>query len=687
MENINKIIINSNFNLKILNQKLKEYSELKGQFIYFSKIKKKSLNEDKKGDKKITQEIIEKSVKEINNIDKGENSEERSEKSQSYSMVEESLIKEEDKAGLESGFLDVFVLPKLIEKEDELIEGKEYEIKVRKYFKIYLDYCTNQDLQIETNPSSSFNFLYNALPNYVRMYKSIPSSNIVEFDVLVKGITKSSIINLINNLKSCVITYYGIENLEEDKYYDIIGEVAKNIINQSVEKTKQVRKYIDIICIDKILRKKFDKNNIIFTENYKKLNLGAVNDKIIMLFTDGSYLKLKYACNKIIQEKENLPNFSFNEKIFDNRDQKDIKKFSFLLSLIQGKNIPYIIFYIGNDLDTNIDSVLINYIKYKEDKNNFMKKLIDNEKKFQDNIIKSYYINTITELIKEINLNIFSKIILLLPPGVNLKQNYSKPLFNNLVDIKLSKQVKVFYIFLTKDVISTKTRKEYGFLLSKNLKYVNYEQKFVEIKNRGINKTLLDVEGLKQGNNIINFIICDEIKQTDIPFDFIEKNNIKDIYNLNGIEFEITAINNKIRQKYFVVVQDKIINYTLNNFNVYFNNTEYLRPKNIAEKIIFDLKNMNLIFYPKKNVNKDIIKEGSFLCEEYIYNKIIDTLKGQLSNALLKKIDEIKLKPILEKLSFQKEKIYSLYEHYTCIKLYNCFFKDTLIENLKDALQ
>ena len=687
MENINKIIVNSNFNLKILNQKLKEYSELKGLFIYFSKIKTKSPNEDKKGDKKITQEIIEKSVKKINNIDKGENSEERSEKSQSYSMVEESLIKEEDKAGLESGFLDVFVKPKLIEKEDELIEGKEYEIKVRKYFKIYLDYCTNQDLQIETNPSSSFNFLYNALPNYVRMCKSIPSNNIVEFDVLVKGITKSSIINLINNLKSCVITYYGIENLEEDKYYDIIGEVAKNIINQSVEKTKQVRKYIDIICIDKKLRKKFDKNNIIFTENYKKLNLGAVNDKIIMLFTDGSYLKLKYACNKIIQEKENLPNFSFNEKIFDNRDQKNIKKFSFLLSLIQGNNIPYIIFYIGNDLDTNIDSVLINYIKHKEDKNNFMKKLIDNEKKFQDNIIKSYYINTITELIKEINLNIFSKIILLLPPRVNLKQNFSKPLFNNLVDIKLSKQVKVFYIFLTKDVISTKTRKEYGFLLSKNLKYVNYEQKFVEIKNIGINKTLLDVEGLKQGNNIINFIICDEIKQTDIPFDFIEKNNIKDIYNLNGIEFEITAINNKIRQKYFVVVQDKIINYTLHNFNVYFNNTEYLRPKNIAEKIIFDLKNMNLIFYPKKNANKDIIKEGSFLCEEYIYNKIIDTLKDQLSNALLKKIDEIKLKPILEKLSFQEEKIYSLYEHYTCIKLYNCFFKDTLMENLENALQ
>ena len=139
MENINKIIVDSNFNLKILNNKLKEYCDLKGLFLYFSK-SKKSLNEDKKGDKKITQEIIEKSVKKINNINEGENSEERSEKSQSYSMVEESLIKEEDKAGLESGFLDVFVKPKLIEKEDELIEGKEYEIKVRKYFKIYLDY-------------------------------------------------------------------------------------------------------------------------------------------------------------------------------------------------------------------------------------------------------------------------------------------------------------------------------------------------------------------------------------------------------------------------------------------------------------------------------------------------------------------------------------------------------------------
>ena len=318
LENINKIIVNSNFNLKILNQKLKEYSDLKGLFLYFSKSKKKSLNEDKK-------EIVEKSIKEINSIDIEENPEEKREKSQSYFMIEESLIKEENKVGLESGFLEVFVKPKLIEKEDELIEGKEYEIKVRKYFKIYLDYCTNQVLQIETNQSSSFNFLYNALPQYVKVYDSVPSNNIVEFDILVKGITKSSIINLINNLKSCIMTYYGIENLEEDKYYDIIGEVAKNIINQSVEKIKQVRKYIDIICIDKELRKKLNKNNIIFTENYKNLNLGAVNDKILMLFTDGSYLKLKYACNKIIQEKVNLSNFSFNEKIFDNRDQKNIK--------------------------------------------------------------------------------------------------------------------------------------------------------------------------------------------------------------------------------------------------------------------------------------------------------------------------------------------------------------------------
>ena len=147
-------------------------------------------------------------------------------------MIEESLIKKENKNGLESGFLEVFVKPKLIEKEDELIEGKEYEIKVRKYFKIYLDYCTTQELQIETNQSSSFNFLYNALPKYDKMYKSVPSNNIIEFDLLVKGITKSSIINLINNLKSCIITYDGIENLEEDKTFDIIGEVAKNIINQ-----------------------------------------------------------------------------------------------------------------------------------------------------------------------------------------------------------------------------------------------------------------------------------------------------------------------------------------------------------------------------------------------------------------------------------------------------------------------
>ena len=50
------------------------------------------------------------------------------------------------------------------------------------------------------------------------MYESIPFNNIVEFDIYVKGINKSSIINLINNLKSCIITHYGIENFEKDKY-------------------------------------------------------------------------------------------------------------------------------------------------------------------------------------------------------------------------------------------------------------------------------------------------------------------------------------------------------------------------------------------------------------------------------------------------------------------------------------
>ena len=37
LENINKIIVDSNFNLKILNKKLKEYCYLKGLFLYFSK--------------------------------------------------------------------------------------------------------------------------------------------------------------------------------------------------------------------------------------------------------------------------------------------------------------------------------------------------------------------------------------------------------------------------------------------------------------------------------------------------------------------------------------------------------------------------------------------------------------------------------------------------------------------------
>lgn len=100
------------------------------------------------------------------------------------------------------------------------------------------------------------------------------------------------------------------------------------------------------------------------------------------------------------------------------------------------------------------------------------------------------------------------------------------------------------------------------------------------------------------------------MKESDIPINFLEKSNIKDNYNLDDIEFIILDINNKIRQKYIEVVKNKIINHTSYNFNVYKTDQEFLCPNNFIDKVIFDLKNINLIFYLKKNVDINITEEA-----------------------------------------------------------------------------
>ena len=145
--------------------------------------------------------------------------------------------------------------------------------------------------------------------------------------------------------------------MDKNKNYQIIGEVAKNILHQSSDKIKQINKYVDIILINDILKNlKSTENKKQLEMNFNTLNFNFDDDKIIMIVTDGSYIKLLKASNS----NEILENQSLT-----NRDKKDIQNYRKIMQLLEKSKIPYIIFFIPNDIRNNIDDYLIEYTKKK----------------------------------------------------------------------------------------------------------------------------------------------------------------------------------------------------------------------------------------------------------------------------------------------------------------------------------
>ena len=76
--------------------------------------------------------------------------------------------------------------------------------------------------------------------------------------------------------------------------YQIIGEVAKNLLNQSIDKLKQIKKLVDILLIDKNLEIN-DLNDAInnLVKEYLNLKLDIKAKKLIFLLTNGSFFELK----------------------------------------------------------------------------------------------------------------------------------------------------------------------------------------------------------------------------------------------------------------------------------------------------------------------------------------------------------------------------------------------------------
>ena len=196
-------------------------------------------------------------------------------------------------------FLVLKIMKELNSIDEEILDGKDYESNVRKNMKVFLDFCSEQDLKIETRSGCSIKFIYKLYEKLIqkdinkkdkRIIEDKNKVSTVEFDIMIKNVKKSTIDNFLEKYKENIICKGNLDNLDEKENYQIIGEVAKDILNQSPDKIKQIIKYLDIIIINDILRKEKIEGINYIKQSFQSINFNYDDKKIIMIISDGSYI-------------------------------------------------------------------------------------------------------------------------------------------------------------------------------------------------------------------------------------------------------------------------------------------------------------------------------------------------------------------------------------------------------------
>ena len=561
--------------------------------------------------------------------------------------------------------------------EEEVFNGKDYESRVRSYLKLFFECCTEKDLRIESNPAKSIRFIYKYYEKIIATDKtkineniignSVKSSGEAEFDFMIKNINKDIILNIQKIFKGNIICSSDLNSLDKNKNYQIIGEVAKNILHQSSDKIKQINKYVDIILINDILKNlKSTENKKQLEMNFNTLNFNFDDDKIIMIVTDGSYIKLLKASNS----NEILENQSLT-----NRDKKDIQNYRKIMQLLEKSKIPYIIFFIPNDIRNNIDDYLIEYAKKKN-----LNKI---NSKSENNIYKCYSLKLIEDEIDKFR----SRIIEIISFVCSSKNKNIEIISNNLFD-EIIETIKPIYIFNLELVI----------LNNNNFNIINIEDYYLigSIKDKNCikyNKIIINNE--KELDEYIE-------KHKKIPDDTFRilyyhsdlNDNIKFLidkeesfsYIINGIgKVNILSqamdlennFNMKIRNYFSKQIKKNIYK----NYIYYSNNNEYLNGKNLKNKIIYDLQKLNLNIVLKKN-EKSFIESKNYKALLNIINKIDlkNIIKTHYENEFSSETKKVfNLKD--EHFETSNSNKFKVLEEFYCWIIYEMFF-NILIDNI-----
>ena len=592
-------------------------------------------------------------------------------------------------------------------EEEDYVEGKNYESKVRKYFKVVLDLCSDKSLSVTKSSFTSIQGFYKFYEymineNKIRENKNIFGNskekiefNKLEFDLMVEHVSSKVINQIINTFKSNIIATNYDEKISQQKTYQIVGEIAKNFLSQSIDKNKQIGKIIDIFLIEEYLTAEEieNKNNIFLNDiiaEYLDLKLNAEENKFIFLFTNGSYLELKKAILYNEKELESLKENYDSVKIKSifpiinkRRYCKNILYLKKIVRRLTEANIPFIIFYVGEELNNGIEQILINHIKHSKDKNNKYNSIIlhleNNEKLIAKNIYQSFIIRTINKNLKKLNKNEIFKIIKDIYESINPDdlENYLSFLYDNL--FKKKDNAQKYYIL----VFFLSSKKSIFLALKKNIDYFNNKNLLSQVNLISTTKKelLSKYSEYKNKKIIKQYIITDEyeskngkILEYNIEFDVKHYNDINDI-NFSKINSD--------------KAKEILKAYIFRNFS-HFSREEYLKFDNLHEKLIYDIKalenELTLQKYDKIN-EKLIIDEGKKLMAKLVSSDIFKTKSSEILIKIRECIGNDIYKFLLENnekkiLKLIKKYLMKILEHVFCYSIYEKFFMETIFYKL-----
>lgn len=184
----------------------------------------------------------------------------------------------------------------LLEFNKEKIGGEEYEAIINRTFELMCNISLNRDIKIKTCTHKN--------PDKINLFFNLDEKNKIntfQIDTYLSKISGKELNKIHERFPNNFIFFEELK-INDSNYYEIIGEVSQNIVNNSKQKIVQEFNYIHLITkFNNYYNKK--ENNFISLCNYYGLNN---IEKIFILFTDGSYIRTKYLINLINKNKNEI---------------------------------------------------------------------------------------------------------------------------------------------------------------------------------------------------------------------------------------------------------------------------------------------------------------------------------------------------------------------------------------------